>query len=163
MNLSLQSIARAVGGEVSGRRVLAPGPGHSPKDRSLAISISNDAPDGFILHSFGGPQEVIGQLAELGAYFSLPGYFAHERKERQRDAFRHVPPDRLLIETDAPDQILPEARIRFPLQDVQGRSVNHPANLVAVYEFAAEILGESVEKLADIVEANFKRLFGTLV
>ena len=52
MNLSLQSIARALGGEVSGRRVLAPGPGHSPKDRSLAISISNDAPDGFVLHSF---------------------------------------------------------------------------------------------------------------
>jgi putative DNA primase/helicase len=52
MNLSLQSIARALGGEVSGRRVLAPGPGHSPKDRSLAISISNYAPDGFVLHSF---------------------------------------------------------------------------------------------------------------
>jgi len=52
MNLSLQSIARALGGEVSGRRVRAPGPGHSPKDRSLAISISNDAPDGFVLHSF---------------------------------------------------------------------------------------------------------------
>jgi putative DNA primase/helicase len=52
MNLSLQSIARALGGEVSGRRVLAPGPKHSPKDRSLAISISNDAPDGFVLHSF---------------------------------------------------------------------------------------------------------------
>ena len=52
MNLSLQSIARALGGEVSGRRVLAPGPGHSPKDRSLAISINNGAPDGFVLHSF---------------------------------------------------------------------------------------------------------------
>jgi putative DNA primase/helicase len=52
MNLSLQSIARALGGEVSGRRVRAPGPGHSPKDRSLAISISNDVPDGFVLHSF---------------------------------------------------------------------------------------------------------------
>jgi putative DNA primase/helicase len=52
MNLSLQSVARPLGGEVSGRRVLAPGPGHSPKDRSLAISINNDAPDGFVLHSF---------------------------------------------------------------------------------------------------------------
>jgi putative DNA primase/helicase len=52
MTFSLQSTARALGGEVSGRRVLAPGPGHSPKDRSLAILISNDAPDGFVLHSF---------------------------------------------------------------------------------------------------------------
>ena len=29
---------------------------------------------------------------KLGAYFSLPGYFAHERKTRQRETFRHVPP-----------------------------------------------------------------------
>ena len=50
--MDLRSIALALGGEVSGRRVLAPGPGHSAKDRSLAISISNDAPDGFVLHSF---------------------------------------------------------------------------------------------------------------
>jgi putative DNA primase/helicase len=52
--IDLRSLAIAVGGEVSGRRVLAPGPGHSPKDRSLAISLSNDAPDGFVLHSFAG-------------------------------------------------------------------------------------------------------------
>lgn len=33
---------------------------------------------GFVLHSFGGPKEMIPALAELGGYFSLPGYFAHE-------------------------------------------------------------------------------------
>jgi hypothetical protein len=35
--LDLRAIARALGGEVSGRRVLAPGPQHSPKDRSLCV------------------------------------------------------------------------------------------------------------------------------
>src|SRR6185503_18090259 len=39
---------------------------------------------GLMLHSYGGPQEMIEPLAKLGAYFSLPGYFAHERKVRQR-------------------------------------------------------------------------------
>ena len=62
---------------------------------------------GFLLHSYGGAAELVAPLTELGAYFSLPGYFAHERKTRQREAFLKVPPDRLLIETDAPDQILP--------------------------------------------------------
>jgi TatD DNase family protein len=118
---------------------------------------------GFLLHSYGGPQELVGPLAKLGAYFSLPGYFAHERKHRQRETFRHVPPDRLLLETDAPDQPLPEARNRFPLLDpATGRPINHPANLRAVYEFAADLLAEPVETLAGRVEENFQRLFGGL-
>lgn len=115
---------------------------------------------GVVLHSFGGPREMIEPLAKLGAYFSLPGYFAHARKERQRETFRHVPPDRLLIETDAPDQLLPAERIRHPWIDpATGKAVNHPANLRAVYDFAAEFLGEPVEDLAARVEQNFQRLF----
>ena len=116
---------------------------------------------GFLLHSYGGPPEIIPPLAKLGAYFSLPGYFAHERKERQRETFRHVPPARLLIETDAPDQLLPEERSRYPLTDpASGKPVNHPANLRAVYDFAAELFGEPVEQLAVRVEQNFRQLFG---
>jgi TatD DNase family protein len=116
---------------------------------------------GFVLHSFGGPQEMIEPLTGLGAYFSLPGYFAHERKARQRETFRHVPRNRLLIETDAPDQSLPLELVKYALTDPKtGKPVNHPGNLVAVYEFAAELLEESLEALARQVEENFKRLFG---
>jgi hypothetical protein len=50
----LRSIARALSGEVSGRQVLAPGPGHSPKDRSLSIKPDPAAPDGFVVNSFAG-------------------------------------------------------------------------------------------------------------
>ena len=116
---------------------------------------------GFVLHSFGGPREMVAPLARLGAFFSLPGYFAHERKQRQREAFLTVPPDRLLIETDAPDQLLPDARNRHPLTDAStGKLLNHPANLAEVYEFAAELFSEPVEKLAARVEENFLRVFG---
>jgi TatD DNase family protein len=119
---------------------------------------------GFILHSFGGPREMIPELAKLGAYFSLPGYFAHERKERQREAFRHVPPDRLLIETDAPDQQLPDTRVLFHLTDAtSGKSLNHPANLKAVYLFAAELYVEPLASLAKRVEENFLRVFGGVI
>ena len=118
---------------------------------------------GFLLHSYGGPQEMVAPLAKLGAYFSIPGYFAHERKARQRETFRHVPPDRLLIETDAPDQLLPVERNRHPLTNASsGKAINHPANLGAVYEFVAELMGEPVGTLADLVEENFLRLFGNL-
>jgi TatD DNase family protein len=118
---------------------------------------------GFLLHSFGGPREMIEPLAELGAYFSLPGDFAHERKERQRETFKHVPRERLLIETDAPDQSLPDDQVEFPLPDgANGKRLNHPANLHAVYRFAASLLGESIETVAEQVGKNFARIFGGL-
>ena len=115
---------------------------------------------GFVLHSFGGPAEMISTFTKLGAYFSFPGYFLHERKLRQRETFKHVPRDRLLIETDAPDQLLPPEKILHPLADVTGRPLNHPANLPAVYAGLAEFLGEKVEALAARVEENFRRVFG---
>jgi len=52
--MNLRSVARALGGEVSGRAVRAPCPGHSGRDRSLAVSFSPDAPDGFLVSSFAG-------------------------------------------------------------------------------------------------------------
>jgi TatD DNase family protein len=119
---------------------------------------------GFVLHSFGGPREMIESLARLGAYFSLPGYFAHERKARQREAFRHVPPERLLLETDAPDQPLPPERATHHLPEMPGgKPLNHPANLGAVYRFAAELFQEPLEVLSRRVEGNFLRLFGRLL
>lgn len=118
---------------------------------------------GFLLHSYGGPQEMIAPLAKLGAYFSFPGYYAQDRKARQRETFRHVPPDRLLIETDAPDQSLPAELVAHPLTDAAGRTVNHPANLGAVYRFLAQFLNEPLEKLAARVEENFLRLFGKVL
>ncbi len=118
---------------------------------------------GFLLHSYGGAAELVAPLAELGAYFSLPGHFALERKTRQREAFRQVPADRLLIETDAPDQLLPPEHVRYPLTDAtSGKPINHPANLAAVYRFAAELRHEPLETLARTVETNFQRLFGAI-
>ncbi len=117
---------------------------------------------GFVLHSFGGPAAMVPALAKLGAYFSFPGYFLHERKLRQREAFKPVPPDRLLVETDAPDQLLPAEKILCPLAGPDGKPLNHPANLPAVYEGLAGFLGEPVDALAGRVEENFQRLFAGL-
>ena len=46
---SLQAIARALGGDISNGEVLAPGPGHSAKDRTLSVKVDANAPDGFIV------------------------------------------------------------------------------------------------------------------
>ena len=115
---------------------------------------------GFLLHSYGGSMEMVEPLAKLGAFFSFPGYYMHERKGKQRDAFRAVPIDRLLIETDAPDQLLPEHENRFPMHDSGGKPLNHPANLGRIYEFVANERGMKLEQFAGAIEQNFLRLFG---
>jgi TatD DNase family protein len=116
---------------------------------------------GFLLHSFGGPVEMVEGFVKLGAYFSLSGYFAHERKVKQRAAFKRVPLERLLLETDAPDMWPPEDWNDYPLTDLAtGRPMNHPANLGAVYRFAARLVELDPEVLRGQIERNFPRLFG---
>jgi hypothetical protein len=47
-----RNLASALGGEVSGDQIRAPGPGHSKEDRSLSVKLDSGAPDGFVVHSF---------------------------------------------------------------------------------------------------------------
>jgi putative DNA primase/helicase len=50
----LRAMARALDGEVVGGQVSCPGPGHSPRDRSLSVRLSAAAPMGFIAFSHCG-------------------------------------------------------------------------------------------------------------
>lgn len=52
--MDLHTIARTLGGEVAGQQVLAPGRGHSAKDRSMWVRPSSSAPDGLLVGSFCG-------------------------------------------------------------------------------------------------------------
>jgi TatD DNase family protein len=115
---------------------------------------------GFLLHSYGGSLEMVPEFAKLGGYFSFSGYFLAEKNTVKREVFRQMPVDRLLVETDAPAMHLPAGRIRYPLPDSpEGKQVNHPSNIGAVYEGLSEIRGLPVEKLAFQIEVNFERLF----
>jgi RecA-family ATPase len=68
-----RNLASALGGEVSGHEIRAPGPGHSEKDRSLSVKVDTGAPDGFIVHSFAGDDPLecrdhVREKAGLGAF-----------------------------------------------------------------------------------------------
>lgn len=115
---------------------------------------------GFLLHSYGGPSEMVDGFVKLGGYFGISGYFAHERKTKQRETFGNIPLNRLLIETDAPDMSPPDTLIRHPLIDrVSKTFINHPANLKSVYDFTATLLNIPVDHLTSQVDTNFNRLF----
>lgn len=51
---ALRTLAHALGGDVIGQQVAAPGPGHSRKDRSLIVRPSSSAKHGFVVHSHAG-------------------------------------------------------------------------------------------------------------
>lgn len=115
---------------------------------------------GFLIHAYGGPQEMVRGFVEKGAYFSFSPSFLHERKAAQRETFRHIPADRLLVETDAPDLGPPPEANPRPMTDIDDKALNHPANITVAYEALAKIRGYSVEVLAARVAENFLRLFG---
>jgi len=114
----------------------------------------------FLVHSFGGPVEMVEPFVEIGAYFSFSGYFIQERKEKVRQAFEEVPRERLLIETDSPDMNLPESRDRYGLKTSDDERINHPGNLEAIYDFVSEWLGIDRETLNAQIKENFAGLLG---
>lgn len=114
---------------------------------------------GFLLHSFAGPVEMVPALVKMGAYFSFSPYFLHERKAAQRETFRHIPADRLLVETDAPDLAPPPERNPNPLCAPDGATINHPANIATAYHAVAELRGMTPETLCALVAENFARVF----
>ena len=114
---------------------------------------------GFLLHAYGGPAEMVAGFHAHGAHFSFSPSFLHGRKTAQREIFRHLPADRLLVETDAPDLAPPPECNPRPLPGADGKTLNHPANLLVAYDALAEIRGVSRDELAATVAENFARLF----
>ena len=56
-----------------------------------------------ILHSFSGPESYIRPFAECGCFFSISPRIHRKSKEKIVALISKIPEDRLLIETDSPD------------------------------------------------------------
>jgi putative DNA primase/helicase len=101
MIADLRSLARVLGGEVSGRQVLAPGPGHSHRDRSISICIEPNAPDGFIVHSFAGDDPLVCK-DYIRERLGLPSWQPGDNQDRCVDPLRARKSfDRTAISRDA--------------------------------------------------------------
>ena len=112
---------------------------------------------GFLLHAYSGSAEMIAPFAALGAYFSFNAAYLAPRHARLREVFQLVPPDRLLVETDAPAMLAPPAQAPSSLPAAP--ALNHPANLAASYAALAELRDVLLPTLNAQVEENFQRLF----
>lgn len=112
-------------------------------------------PERFLMHSFGGSPELVKRLVPMGARFSFSGYFLQPRKAKVLEAFKAVPRERLLLETDAPDMLPPEKFISHLMHGDQ----NHPANLGGIAAALAGHLEMTPVELAVLTAANHAVLF----
>lgn len=90
---------------------------------------------GLLIHAFGGDWSVASQLLNLHSrvFFSFNGYFLQERKAAVREAFARLPPERILLESDAPDMLPPAEIIAAGWRNAAGL-VNSPDLLPQVWE-----------------------------
>lgn len=103
---------------------------------------------GGVIHCFCGNQDIAGQYLELGYHIGIGGAIL-QQEERASDlweAVRHIPVERILIETDAP-YILPYCKDVLPSKLLR-RTRNTSLILPAVIEKIAELKGIP----ADVVE-----------
>jgi TatD DNase family protein len=106
---------------------------------------------GGVLHSYSGGADLVSVYRDLGMTFSFAGPISYPNARRPVEAARVIPPELLLVETDAPDQA--------PEGHRGGRS--EPAFLPAVIAGLAAARGTSVEDIAALTAANARRLFAS--
>jgi len=107
---------------------------------------------GLLMHSYSGGADQVRFYAKAGCHFSFAGPVTFEDARRPLDAARAVPLDRLLLETDAPDQA--------PHPHRGGRS--EPSYLPLIRDALARARGEAVEALAEATTGNALALFPAL-
>ena len=111
-------------------------------------------PGRVLIHGFTGPPELARSLVRHGFLLGFGGHALTPRKSAAREAFRQIPLEHILLETDAPDMPAPENLRTHFLPD---RALNHPANLAAHGQALAALRGITPPTLAAALRTNTLR------
>ena len=106
-----------------------------------------------VVHCFTGGREMLSRLLDMGFWVGITGWICDERRgEALRDAVRILPPDRFLLETDAP-YLTPRG--------IPGlKRTNVPENIRYVAEKLSECMGMPAEETERHALSNTLRFFG---
>lgn len=102
-----------------------------------------------MIHSYSGSYEQAMQFIELGFYISLSGQLTYERANKLRNVAAKISLEKLLLETDSPDQ---------PDTNHQGKR-NEPAYLINILDCLSQLRTENKEAIALKTTANARKLF----
>jgi len=102
-----------------------------------------------VVHSFSGSLQQAERLWDMGFYLGIGGPVTYERAQRLRHIVATMPVERLLLETDAPDQ---------PGACHRGER-NEPAYILEVLETISQLRSETPELIAQATTRNARQLF----
>jgi len=107
-----------------------------------------------VLHCFTGTVEELRTYLDMGLHIGITGWICDERRGTHlRELVRNIPPDRLMLETDAPF-LLPRS---LPTKPKNGR--NEPAFLPHVLVTVAACLDKTPTQVADFTTKTARQFF----
>jgi TatD DNase family protein len=107
-----------------------------------------------VVHCFTGTREEAFACLDAGFYLGITGWLCDERRGLHlREIVRHIPADRLMIETDAP-YLLPRT-----VKPAPSHRRNEPMCLRHIVEELARDRGEAVETTAAATTATAREFF----
>jgi len=124
-----------------------------------------------VVHSFDGTLEEANTFLDMGLFIGING--CSLKKETNLSVVRHLPVDRILIETDAPWCDIRPTHASYSLvktvveakkkekfvEGFQVKGRNEPANLVQVLEVVAGLKNEDPEQMARVFTENTEKVF----
>jgi TatD DNase family protein len=122
-------------------------------DQDIAEILQDERNSGgefsFLLHCFSSSRELAERAVAMGGYVSFSGILTFPKSAELREIARDLPPERLLVETDAP-YLAP-----VPMRGKR----NEPAYVAHTANVLAQVRGLEPEALADLTTMNFRCLF----
>lgn len=103
-----------------------------------------------IIHSFSSDKKDLEEALKRGLYIGLNGIMTFTKDARQLEAAKAVPPDKLVLETDAP----------FLTPEPFRANMCEPKHVRVTAEFLAQLRSESFEELAARTTGNAKHVLG---
>lgn len=113
-------------------------------DDVFTVLADEGAPQRVVFHCFSGDEEFARRCADAGYYLSFAGTVTFRNAEELRRAALAAPPDRLLVETDAP----------FLTPVPHRGKPNAPYLLPHTVTFLADLLAVDLTTFCDLVHAN---------
>jgi TatD DNase family protein len=118
---------------------------------------------GGIAHAFNGSEQQAMQFVEMGFCLGFGGTVTYERSERIRALAKSLPPEAIVMETDAPD-IPPQWIYATAEERANGKpqGINSPLELPRIGQVLAELRSVSAEAWAAQTTANAIRVLPKL-
>lgn len=120
------------------------------EDLLAIIADWKDRLNGGVFHCFGSSPEIARRVLDLGFHLGFTGIVSFKNAKQTQDVAALCPPDRMLIETDAP-YLAP-----VPMRG----KTNEPSFVPFVAAKIAEIKGLPVEEIGEITTANARQMLG---